>query len=191
VVDSKRNWFGYAVNGLRDPLAVQPEALLDAYRVPAKKVTEHWEPYLSLDAAFAVSRQLESEKALVERQVIRFDVNSAQLPLNQFDTLDTAAEAILRLRQMAAETGQRVAIRIDGHTDQTGEQGHNVELSKARAQTVAMLLLRRGVTPDLLNTEGLADSRPEHAGDATYPLELDRRVTFEAFLIPLSAGAAR
>jgi outer membrane protein OmpA-like peptidoglycan-associated protein len=191
VVDAQRHWFGYAVNGLRDPLAVYPPTLLDAYRVPAKKVSERWEPYLSLDPAFAVTRQLETEKAVVERQVIRFDLNSAQLPMSQFDTLDTAAESIVKLREMAAENGQRVAIKIDGHTDPTGAEDRNKQLSEARAQTVATLLLRRGVTPDMLNTEGLADSRPEHAGDATYPVELNRRVTFQVFLVPASSGAAK
>jgi hypothetical protein len=43
----------------------------------------------------------------------------------------------------------------------------------------------------MLNTEGLGDSRPEHAGDANYPVELDRRVTFQVFLVPASAGAAK
>jgi outer membrane protein OmpA-like peptidoglycan-associated protein len=188
VVDSRRYWRGYAVNGLRDPLAIDPVPLLDEFHVPKNRVTERWEPYLSLDPAFALARRLETEKALVERQVIRFDLNSAELPLSQFDTLDAAAEGISALRKSALANHQRIAIRIEGHTDQTGKEDRNMQLSAARAQMVAKLLLRRGVTPEMLNAEGLGGSRPEHAGDESYPLELDRRVTFQVFLLPLQSG---
>jgi OOP family OmpA-OmpF porin len=190
VVDSRRNWFGYAVNGLRDPLAIDPVPLLAEFRVPKSKVVERWEPYLSLDPAFALARRLETEKALVERQVIRFDLNSAQLPLSQFDTLDAAAEGISALRKSALANHQRIAIRIEGHTDQTGKEDRNMELSAERAQMVAKLLLRRGVTAEMLNAEGLGGSHPEHAGDETYPAELDRRVTFQVFLLPLQQDPA-
>ena len=184
VVDAQRHWFRYAVNGLRDPLAVEPPALLVEYKVPPNKVTEHWEPYLSLDPAFAVARRMEAQKALVERQVIRFEVNSAQLPVSQFDTLDAAAEGISTLRQTAEALHQRMTVQIEGHTDQTGEQGKNMELSKLRAQTVTSMLLKRGVPANLLTSQGVGQSRPEHAGDTSYPAELDRRVTFAVTLTP-------
>jgi len=194
VVESRRYWRGYAVSGLRDPLAVEPESLLGAYNVPRPKVSERWEPYLSLNAAFAVARRLETEKATLERQVIRFDLNSSQLPISQFDTLDTAAENIDALRLTARANNQGIAVKVEGHTDQTGEEGHNIELSRARAQTVAALLAKRGVSPELLSTAGVADKRPEHSGDAAYPPELDRRVTFQVTLIPMARtgeGAAQ
>ena len=194
VVDAKRHWMGYAVSGLRDPLSVEPATLLDEYQVPKDKVSEHWEPYLSLDQAFAVSRRLETEKALIERQVIRFDLDSSQLPISQYDTLDTVAEGIDTLRQTAAANHQRIRIQIDGHTDNTGNEGHNVELSQARAQAVVTRLLKRRVAADMLVFSGVADSKPEHVGDDSYPPELDRRVTFKVSLIPMDGprtGATR
>lgn len=56
VIDAERRWSGYSVQGLRDPLAADPQTLLSASGVPAAKVSERWEPYLSLDPQIAATR---------------------------------------------------------------------------------------------------------------------------------------
>jgi outer membrane protein OmpA-like peptidoglycan-associated protein len=185
VVNQQHHWFRYAVSGLRDPLAVEPQQLLDEYRVPTGKVSEHWEPYLSLNPAFDASRRLITEKAALERQVIRFDLNSSELPVSQFDIVETVAEDIGTLRQTALVNKQLLTIRIEGHTDHTGKEDRNVELSKARAQTVVTALLRRSVPADMMTFSGVADSRPEHKDGDIYPPELDRRVTIQVVLTPI------
>jgi len=50
------------------------------------------------------------------------------------------------------------------------------------------------VSADMLVFSGVADSKPEHEGDDSYPPELDRRVTFKVSLIPSggpTTGATR
>ncbi len=46
----------YVVNGLRDPLAADPERLLHISGVPMKRVRSRWEPYQALYPAFIVAR---------------------------------------------------------------------------------------------------------------------------------------
>ena len=46
----------YFVYGLRDPLAAKPEDILSKTQLDAEKVTQHWEPYLSLNHALVFSR---------------------------------------------------------------------------------------------------------------------------------------
>jgi OmpA-OmpF porin, OOP family len=73
---------------------------------------------------------------------------------------------------------------MDGHTDNTGTESRNIELSRARAETVARALEERGIPRDLLAASGMGDTKPGHEGMETYPQELDRRVTFQVTLNP-------
>jgi outer membrane protein OmpA-like peptidoglycan-associated protein len=190
VIGAQRRWSGYSVRGLRDPLAADPELLLSGFGVPAQKVSEQWEPYLSLDPHFEGTRQLEANKALLERQVIRFDLNSSQLRVDQAALLDTVEEQVNLLRHTADGNHRQIRIEMDGHTDRTGTESRNIELSRARAETVARALAERGIPSTLLSAAGVGDTKPGHAGMETYPQELDRRVTFQVTLDPpISASA--
>jgi outer membrane protein OmpA-like peptidoglycan-associated protein len=51
-------------------------------------------------------------------------------------------------------------ILVEGHTDSTGSQQTNTELSKARAEAVASYLTSRGVPKEQVTSEGYGPSRP-------------------------------
>jgi len=193
VIGEQRHWLSYAVTGLRDPLAADPRLLLAGSNLPERRVVERWEPYQSLDPKFEGMRRLDTEKAAVERQVLRFDLNSAQLPMSQFSVLETVEDDINALRRIADPNGLQLRIEIYGHTDRTGKEDHNAELSQARADTIATALIQRGIPSSMLAVSGLADRSPEHTMIETYPQELDRRVTFKVVLLPIpsSPGAPR
>jgi outer membrane protein OmpA-like peptidoglycan-associated protein len=190
VIGAERHWSSYAVRGLRDPLASDPELLLAGFGVPAQEVSESWEPYLSLDPHFEGARQLEADKALLERQVIRFDLNSSQLRVDQIALLDTTEEQVTQLRHLAEANRRQIHIEIDGHTDSSGKENLNIELSRARSEAVRRALEERGVPQSMLISAGVGATRPGHVAIDTYPQELDRRVTFEVTLTA-SAGSAR
>jgi outer membrane protein OmpA-like peptidoglycan-associated protein len=190
VIGAQRHWLGYSVRGLRDPLAADPQLLLSEFGLPARRVSEHWEPYLSLDPHFEGTRRLEASKALLERQVMRFDLNSAQLRIDQAALLDTVEEQINTLRHAADADHRQIQIEINGHTDRTGKERHNIELSRARAETVERALEERGIPRGVLVAAGVGAAAPGHADMETYPQELDRRVTFQVMLNPpISAPA--
>jgi OOP family OmpA-OmpF porin len=190
VIGAQRQWLGYSVRGLRDPLAADPQLLLAGFEVPPAKVSEQWEPYLSLDPHFEGTRRLEANKALLERQIIRFDLNSSQLRVDQAALLDTVEEQVNLLRHTADENHRQIRVEMDGHTDSSGTEKRNIELSRARAETVARALTERGIPRTLLAAAGVADSKPGHAGMETYPQELDRRVTFQVTVNPPIAPPA-
>ncbi len=190
VISAQRHWSGYSVQGLRDPLAIEPQSLLAGFDVPARRVSEHWEPYLSLDPHFEGTRRLEANKALLEQQVIRFDLNSSQLRVDQAALLDTVEEQVNLLRHTADGNHRQIRIEMDGHTDSTGTESRNIELSRARAETIARALEERGIPRALLTATGVGDTRPGHAGMETYPQELDRRVTFQVTLNPPITASA-
>ncbi|RXH58939.1 OmpA family protein [Granulicella sibirica] len=182
VIQDRRLWFRYSIAGLRDPLAVDPRSFLADSNIPENKVSQRWEPYQSLDPKFDGKRRMETEKAILEREVLHFDLNSAQLPMNQFEELEATEEEIKIIGRIALADGLPIQIEIYGHTDRTGKEDHNVELSQARARTVSNALLERGIPAYILSPSGVADSNPEHAAMETYPQELDRRVTFKLIM---------
>ncbi len=51
-------------------------------------------------------------------------------------------------------------IRIDGHTDNIGEQAYNKALSLRRAETVAAIFVENGMQKDKVLVRGLGDSMP-------------------------------
>jgi outer membrane protein OmpA-like peptidoglycan-associated protein len=49
----------YFLSGMRDPLAVDPKALMQQANIPPKKVISNWEPYISLQPQFTAKRAAE------------------------------------------------------------------------------------------------------------------------------------
>ena len=56
VIEARKNWSGYSIAGLRDPLADDPARLLEASKIRPDKVTFRWEPYQALGPAMIVRR---------------------------------------------------------------------------------------------------------------------------------------
>ena len=68
----------------------------------------------------------------------RFGHNRSQLTPVHHKRIDALAAAISA--RLALVTGGRARIRIDGHTDTSGEEAHNVELGQQRADAARAAL---------------------------------------------------
>jgi len=60
----------------------------------------------------------------------------------------------------ALKSQDNAKILVEGHTDSTGNDGLNMELSRARAEAVASYLASRGVPREVMTPQGLGPSRP-------------------------------
>lgn len=67
-------------------------------------------------------------------------------------------------------------VRIEGHTDNTGDLLMNNTLSQARAESVLDALTRKGVPLDNLSAVGVGPSRPIAANDSPAGRQMNRRV---------------
>lgn len=182
LTSAEKTWGGYAVVGLRDPLAADPEELLRQSGLRPDKVTSRWEPYLSLDPEFALTRKILAQKEQIEKQVIRFAANSVRIEPSELAKLDLVQSQLLALQEYGRFGRQEISVEILGHTDQSGAEEANVLLSKRRAEEVAKALVDRGAIPEILHTTGVASSDPSLRGSSTYLEEFDRRVTFRVVL---------
>jgi OOP family OmpA-OmpF porin len=145
-------------------------------------VNEQWSEYLSLDPRFASARRLEDEAASVQKQAIHFEEDTANIPMEQLSVLDTLSDQMRALITDATAQGRQIRIQIVGHTDRTGSESRNAELSQERAQTMIVLLGTRGIAPKYLSAMGLGYSAPDGPGADAYEDYLDRRVTFNVLL---------
>jgi RNA polymerase sigma-70 factor (ECF subfamily) len=69
-------------------------------------------------------------------------------------------------------------LRIEGHTDNVGDDGMNLKLSEGRAKAVREALTKRGVDGDRLETAGLGETRPIAPNDTPGGRQKNRRVEF-------------
>ncbi len=56
VTRADKGWGRYEINGLRDPLALDPQQLLEGANIPVHRVVSLWEPYQALYPGFILQR---------------------------------------------------------------------------------------------------------------------------------------
>ena len=81
-----------------------------------------------------------------------FDMGSANLRPESQEQLDNVAAILLAY--------PNVRVKIGGYTDNVGGTEKNLQLSKARANSVVAELVRKGVSPERLDAEGYGEQNP-------------------------------
>jgi len=77
-------------------------------------------------------------------------------------------------------------IDVTGHTDSTGSDQYNLELSQKRAQSVAAYLIGQGIESVRFYSRGAGESQPIATNDTAAGREQNRRV--EIRLSPLTTS---
>jgi outer membrane protein OmpA-like peptidoglycan-associated protein len=72
-------------------------------------------------------------------------------------------------------------ILIEGHTDNTGKNDYNVQLSIKRVQKIRELMQSMGVPDDHISVVGYGEEVSKHDNKTTEGRQLNRRVDFKAF----------
>jgi outer membrane protein OmpA-like peptidoglycan-associated protein len=80
----------------------------------------------------------------------------------------------------------KTLIEITGHTDSTGSDAHNQQLSEARARSVASYFKAQQVVPQRLIAEGFGERYPVASNDTAEGRQQNRRV--ELRLVPITKG---
>ncbi len=166
-----------AIDGLNDErsdveVALANKGVRDAQRIAAAARAE----------ALAARRENSELREKLETYEMRETEAGAQLVLQELmfeldsDVLREGAQQ--RLQPLADYLVERdtVQVRIDGHTDNTGDADYNRELSLKRANAVAAFLASQGVAASRIETFGYGEDKPIASNDTNSGREENRRV---------------
>lgn len=106
----------------------------------------------------------------IQRSKINFINGGYQLTENDRELLRDVARYVKADREVNA-------IYIDGHTDSVGDRNDNFELSRHRAEQVALYLIQQGVNPDFIALRYHADFYPVKPNDTASHRAQNRRTT--------------
>ena len=77
----------------------------------------------------------------------------------------------------------QMAIKLKGHTDNTGSPNANLRLSQQRINEVRYYMLRKGIKLHRLKGEGYGDTKPIVPNNSPENMQKNRRVEFEVLKI--------
>ena len=120
----------------------------------------------------------ESEAAAVRREGnllavtlkgdFSFDHDSAIVRPGLYSEIDRIANVMLQYPD--------TVIRVEGHTDSTGREAYNLELSARRAVAVKDLIVKKGISPYRLETVTYGETRPIATNATEAGRQMNRRV---------------
>lgn len=99
---------------------------------------------------------------------VLFDIDSAVLGGGARGSLSQAASVMNEYR--------KTAVIVQGHTDSTGSESHNQELSERRARSVEGYLIQQGVDPARIASIGYGEGQPVASNASESGRSLNRRV---------------
>ncbi len=111
---------------------------------------------------------------------IRFDFDKADIKPQYREVLSRIAGVLMTLK------GYR--IDVDGYADDVGTQEYNVKLSERRAAAVRDYLVKAGLDPSILSTNGYGKADPRISGKTDQARAANRRV--EIAIVDSTVGSA-
>jgi outer membrane protein OmpA-like peptidoglycan-associated protein len=101
---------------------------------------------------------------------VYFRTDKAQIRSKSFKLLDNVAKV---LASHAA-----IAVRVEGHTDNEGDDAHNQDLSQRRAEAVMAYLVKKGIAATRLTAQGFGETAPIADNNTRKGKAANRRVVF-------------
>ena len=102
---------------------------------------------------------------------VTFEFNSYNLDRENLSELDSLAQYLIQNNELKLE--------IYGHTDDTGSEKHNLELSKKRAKSVCDYLVEQGVLSTRISYFGFGCEMPKVPNTTEANKTINRRVEFK------------
>ncbi len=109
---------------------------------------------------------------------VSFDFNKADIKPGFYGTLNKLASVVAKY--------DNTVIHIVGHTDSSGSDSYNQQLSERRALSVKDYLAANGVSVSRIRTEGRGESEPRATNATPEGRAMNRRV--EIYLKPVVEG---
>ncbi len=117
------------------------------------------------------------------KEKLFFAWNRAQIKPTSFSILDEVVKVL--------NDNPTINLRIEGHTDTSGNAGHNKRLSQRRAEAVSKYLSNKGIARARLTAQGFGPDVPLETNDSAEGRERNRRVEFVVLTITPNEGSSK
>jgi outer membrane protein OmpA-like peptidoglycan-associated protein len=114
--------------------------------------------------------RIEARQIKITEQV-KFRTDSAEI-------LPESDEVLTGVRDTLRDHPEIRRVRVEGHTDATGNPGYNKELSQRRAESVSTWLVQHGIDRNRLHSVGIGEDRPIDTNATEEGRRNNRRVEF-------------
>jgi len=129
-------------------------------------------------AAEASQEEAQAEMNKVKEMVARKDISPIRFEYSSSEV----TKASYPILDLVAEIGAKnpdLKLRVEGHTDDIGNDTYNLQLSQQRAESVKNYLVRSGkLNPDQVVAVGFGESQPIAENNTKEGRSLNRRVEF-------------
>ncbi len=102
-------------------------------------------------------------------------LNNIFFDIDKFD-LKVESEVELKTMLWLMNSNPKMKLEISGHTDNTGSEVHNKELSQNRALAVKNYLINAGIKSDRIVSKGYGSSKPAASNDSEEGRAKNRRI---------------
>lgn len=167
-------------------LLAEASAREDSLRRVSKERESELEKALAEERAKAEARQKEAKSKLNELQskLIQVTQDARGIILSMSDILFDVDKATLKqdLKTSLAKVAgilsvyQELNVVVEGHTDNTGSEKHNMKLSEQRAKNVLDFLVSQGIESSRLTSVGYGMTRPVGDNKTKEGRQKNRRV---------------
>ncbi|MEN9785149.1 MAG: hypothetical protein RLZZ299_413 [Pseudomonadota bacterium] len=123
------------------------------------------------DERLRTARVVVTKGSIKINDVILFETGNATIQAASFGLVDEIAQVI-------AAHPEIKRIRVEGHTDDVGQDIANLKLSQARAESVMRYLVGKGIEAGRLDAAGFGEMRPLAPNDSDDNRAKNRRVEF-------------
>jgi len=110
----------------------------------------------------------DTPEALLGQTTIYFDFDSSAIRSEYAQAVAAHAAQLIG--------NSRMAVRLEGHTDERGSREYNIGLGERRAQAVRRALMLQGVSGDQVSTVSYGEERPAVTGSDEEAWAMNRRV---------------
>ncbi len=125
-------------------------------------------------------------KTKIQATVVRFPLASSALSSAERANLRSLAPLIKEVLNSSATTQGNVTIQIVGHSDSTGAESANQNLSQRRADRIAWELIQLGTPETSLRAKGVATAEPLRPENNDENRQFNRSATFRVVVPPSS-----
>ncbi|ABA20504.1 OmpA/MotB [Trichormus variabilis ATCC 29413] len=128
-------------------------------------------------------KELALYQSQIERAIVFFPEGSQEIIPSELSKLNNLALAVKKLLAVAKYLEKDVYIQIIGHTNTTGTESRNAQLSEGRSQRVLSYLSSQGISTSQLQVLGVSSSQPLQPELTDEGKKFNRRVSFKVIIM--------